>query len=370
LRFICVLILLILTPIKSSSQETSKAFKKYLFKNKALKPILKQAQNYKIQIVYTPIEENKIGETQFFNYSPEQYFYPASTVKLPAVLLALEKLNHIGVSKDAIYASNSELESYPSVSPEEGETIANYIKKILLVSDNDAFNRLYDFLGQDYFNEQLKAKEFTNSHTSHRLSISLSPKENAYSPEVQLGTTFTQLAQNAEASKQPLKPILIGKTYYNGDELVSKPMDFAYKNSFDLLDQHKMLLSLFYGENPFNIPTKDLAFVKDYMSKLPRNAGYSEETHPDNAGKFFIFGDKKGRIPEHIKIYNKIGGAYGFLIDNAFIEDTKSNVKFALSAVIYTNANETLNDDTYEYNSVGLPFLGELGRHLYKKMAP
>ena len=331
-----------------------------------MKPILKQAQNYKIQIAYTPIEENKIGETQFFNYSPRQYFYPASTVKLPAVLLALEKLNQIGVSKDAIYSSNSKLEAYASVTPEAGETIASYIKKILLVSDNDAFNRLYDFLGQDYFNEKLKEKGFSNSHIKHRLSISLSLEENAYTPDIQLGTTYNQATQNAEVSNMPLKPILIGKAYYNGGKLVAKPMDFVNKNTFDLLDQHKMLLSFFYGENPFDISSEDMAFVKDYMNRLPRNAGYSEETYPDNYGKFFVFGDKKGRIPDNIKIYNKIGGAYGFLIDNSFIEDHENNVKFFLSAVIYTNANKTLNDDTYEYDSIALPFLGELGRHIYR----
>jgi hypothetical protein len=54
------------------------------------------------------------------------------------------------------------------------------------------------------------------------------------------------------------------------------------------------------------------------------------------------------------------------LIDNAFIEDQENIVKFFLSAVIYTNANETLNDDNYEYNSIALPFLGELGRHIYQ----
>jgi len=350
----------------SYAQKTINSFKRTLFKNKTLKPILKNAQNYKIQIVYTSIADNKMGKTQFFNYNPEQYFYPASSVKLPSALLALEKLKHIGVSKDAIYSSNSTLDAYSSVKLDAGETIANYIKNILLVSDNDAFNRLYDFLGQDYFNEKLKEKMFLNSHISHRLSISLNSEENAYTPDVHLGTAYTQAAQHAKFSKKPLMPILIGKAYYKGENLVSQPMDFAYKNKFDLLDQHRMLLSLFFGENPFDISTEDMAFMKDYMGRLPRNAGFLEENYPDNYGKYLMFGDKKGRIPEHIKIYNKIGGAYGFLIDNAFIEDKENNVKFFLSAVIYSNANETLNDDTYEYDTIGLPFLGELGRHIYR----
>jgi hypothetical protein len=36
-----------------------------------------------------------------------------------------------------------------------------------------------------------------------------------------------------------------------------------------------------------------------------------------------------------------------------------------LSAVIYTNEDEILNDGKYEYNTVALPFLAELGRQIY-----
>lgn len=366
MRFIFILFLILRTPFKSQSQETSTSFKKKLYKNKVLKPILKKAQNYGIQIVYTPIDGNKKGETLYYNYNPEQYFYPASTVKLPAVLLALEKLKAIEISKDADYSSHSNLENYTSV---HQESFSSYIKKILLVSDNDAFNRLHDFLGQDYFNQKMAVKGYINTKISHRLSIPLSPLENAYTPEISLRNNYIQPAQYAKKTFLETEPILIGKAYYKGQDLINEPMNFVNKNKFDLQDQHNMLLSLFYPDSPsptFDLRAEDLLFVKDYMSRMPRNAWYEESSYPDNTGKFFLFGDLKGRIPEDIKIYNKIGGACGFLIDNAFIEDNENNIKFFLSAVIYTNANDILNDDLYEYNSIGLPFLGELGRYMYQ----
>ena len=37
-----------------------------------------------------------------------------------------------------------------------------------------------------------------------------------------------------------------------------------------------------------------------------------------------------------------------------------------LSAVIYTNEDEIINDGKYEYNIIALPFLAELGREIYK----
>ena len=52
-------------------------------------------------------------------------------------------------------------------------TIAHYIKKILLVSDNDAFNRLYEFLGQEYINNTLHKMGYEDVQIIHRLEISL-----------------------------------------------------------------------------------------------------------------------------------------------------------------------------------------------------
>ena len=37
-----------------------------------------------------------------------------------------------------------------------------------------------------------------------------------------------------------------------------------------------------------------------------------------------------------------------------------------LTATIYVNKDEILNDDKYEYNDVALPFFYTLGQHLYQ----
>jgi hypothetical protein len=60
-----------------------------------------------------------------------------------------------------------------------------------------------------------------------------------------------------------------------------------------------------------------------------------------------------------------VGLAYGFLLDNAYIIDIKNNVEFILTAVVYHNDNQTMNDDTYEYDNITIPFLAELGRKVY-----
>ena len=65
-------------------------------------------------------------------------------------------------------------------------------------------------------------------------------------------------------------------------------------------------------------------------------------------------------ITKNIKIYNKVGDAYGYLIDCAYIEDTDADIGFFLTAVIHVNADKIYNDNKYEYDETGLPFLAKL----------
>ncbi len=62
--------------------------------------------------------------------------------------------------------------------------IESYIKKIFLVSDNDAFNRLYEFLGPEYINEELHRRGYNDAQIIHRLEISLSEDENRHTNPV------------------------------------------------------------------------------------------------------------------------------------------------------------------------------------------
>src|SRR5690606_23187626 len=50
-------------------------------------------------------------------------------------------------------------------------SIGQYIRKILLVSDNDAFNRLFEFLGRADINRRLAQNGATHSRIVNRLAI-------------------------------------------------------------------------------------------------------------------------------------------------------------------------------------------------------
>jgi hypothetical protein len=128
-----------------------------------------------------------------------------------------------------------------------------------------------------------------------------------------------------------------------------------------------MFPEAFKESERFKLTEKDREFILFSMQNLPKNAGYNPTEYYDGYCKFFMFGDTKENIPANIKIYNKVGDAYGTMIDCAYIVDATNKVEFIVSATLLVNKDGVFNDDKYEYDTVGLPFLGELGRQLYAK---
>jgi hypothetical protein len=64
-------------------------------------------------------------------------------------------------------------------------------------------------------------------------------------------------------------------------------------------------------------------------------------------------------------LFNKVGLAYGYVIDVAYVVDFEKRIEFFLSAVIDVNLNEIYMDDNYAYDSLAFPFFAELGKAVY-----
>ncbi len=355
----------------------------------ALQPILLQKDVFDLQIIYTKIDRDANNKPHFtdytFNENPQAYFYPASTVKLPAALLALEKLNEIkipGVEKYAMMtADNSyarqEIGLDSSKAKDAQVSVADCIKKIFLVSDNDAFNHLYDFLGQDYFNRQLHRKGYETADIRHRLNISLTEDQNRNTNAVSfydsVGKLLYQQQPQYNTSTFIKRNNKAGKGFYRDGELINEPFDFSEKNKFSLYDLHNILRAVIFPKavpkkQRFNLTSEDYQFLYKYMSAKPRESKspyYDSSQYPDAYCKFLLFGAEKGTMPENIRIFNKIGDAYGFLTDVAYIVDFENNVEFMLSATVLCNSDRIFNDDKYDYDTVGLPFMKNLGQLIY-----
>jgi hypothetical protein len=117
----------------------------------------------------------------------------------------------------------------------------------------------------------------------------------------------------------------------------------------------------------FDLSEEDYQFLYKYMSILPKESSFPtyDTSYYDGYCKFLMWGDKKEAISKNIRIFNKVGDAYGYMIDNAYIVDFDKKIEFMLSAVILCNEDMIFNDGKYEYEKIGFPFFGNLGRVIY-----
>jgi hypothetical protein len=345
--------------------------------------------DYKVQIIYSQIDRRKNGKAGFtdhyFNINDSSYFYPASTVKLPVAILALQKLNELKIAgldknttmiSEAGYSGQTEVYNDPST-PDGRPTIEHYIKKILLVSDNDAFNRLYEFLGQEYINNTLHKMGYKEVQIIHRLDISLTEDENRHTNPVRFFDTSGKLIYEKplEASKilYAERNTKMGNGFYRADQLVNEPFDFSKKNRMSLKTLHNIVRSVMFPDavpkkQRFDLTKNDYEFLRKYMSMTPLESKfpfYDRENYWDSYVKFLFYGSEKTPMKEGIRIFNKVGDAYGFLIDAAYFADYNNNVEFMLSAVVHCNSDGIFNDDKYDYDEVGFPFMRHLGQVIY-----
>lgn len=312
------------------------------------KDILENPEEYRLQILYTEVNRDNDGKVTFVShkFGSDQYFNPASSIKLGAAIAAIDKINSLGGDIDCLFSNNY-----------DSSTLSSYIKQIFTYSDNESYNRLYDFLGPKEMNESLWEHGFSTARISGRLETSVKDGSVPSYKIIQNGKIISSepersldgLNLNVDESVLNTK---VGKAYINEGIKINNPMDFSDKNYASVEDLQKMLIQIFFPETiseeyRYNITESDVKTIKSAMLKA--NSEY----------KYFICGGD-GSIPDGLKIYNKIGIAYGFLTDNAYIVDDDGN-EFLLTATIYCNSDEVENDGNYDYYSVGFPFLKKLG---------
>ncbi|MFV5703394.1 serine hydrolase [Flavobacterium sp. XS2P12] len=363
--FLCFLLIGCSGAKKNILQET------LVSKKESIKRVMDNPEEFELQIIYTQIIRNQNNEVKFkdyaYNLNAKNYFYPASTIKFPIAVLALEKLNTI---------QNTSINSEFLIEGKSNKIkFSEEILKIFAVSDNDASNNLLEFIGFDYLNKSMHSKGLKRFRISHRLSTPDSG--NPVTKSLTLYKTDNSILTLPSIFSKYNKPLGFNKIkkgigYMDDDKLVQIPFDFSNKNYYPLETLHNTLKRIVFPEvfkkrERFNLTEKNREFILFSMQNLPKNAGYDPIKYYDGYCKFFMFGDTKESIPEHIKIYNKVGDAYGTLIDCAYIVDTKNQIEFMISATILVNKDQVFNDNIYEYDEVGLPFLAELGRQLYDK---
>ena len=378
----CLLLSIILFGCSLETNPIKSSFRK----NDFLKEIIKEKEDYEIQILLTKIDQyNSKVDFQEYKYQLDdnKYFYPASTIKLPIVVLTLKKINELRSKGSEITLKSKIILNYKDdyselVIRDSITSFQNLIADVFLVSDNSASNILIDFIGYNYFNHEMENAGFDKTYLNHK-----------FNPDPYVNSTWqiSDLDNNIISSINDNQKIIKADEKTNGlekgerryfkGEILDESLNFSEKNRSSATDMHNIIKYIFYPEifdstNNFNLNVEDYDFLRYWMSRFTyEDIGQKfrgDEKFFETYNKFFIYGDEQSVSNEQIRVYNKIGQAYGTSIDNGLIKNYQDNVEFILTATIYTNKNKVINDNLYEYDDLAVPFLAKLSRAIYNEL--
>ena len=361
----------------------------------AFQRILNSVGRYEVQVIYTQIDRNRSNVPFFTQHSyrlhPDAYFNPASLVKLPVVCLALQKLNLMkipGLGKEtrlsirkehpcptAIERDKTAREGYPSIS--------HLARKMMIVSDNDAYSQMFEFLGWDDIHRGLFNLGYKGVRIIRRF-CACSYEENRFTNPITFFDPNGRILFHQPSScsligyTNPLLDVLKGDRHLDERyRIADGPFDYTTANCLNLQDITDVLRSVVFPETfpasrRFILTDDDYRFLRKMLSILPRESDYpryrNSRLYPDNVKKYFLYGDWPAgqKISgTDARLFNMVGFSDGYLSDCAYVLDFERKIEFFLSAVIYVNQDGVVRDGTYEYDTVGLPFLAELGRTVY-----
>ncbi|MEM9661638.1 MAG: serine hydrolase [Planctomycetota bacterium] len=358
----------------------------------ACRAVIDDPETHRLQLLLGDVVETPDGDVlrQSGYRLGSAYFYPASTIKLFAAAAALEVLGEFeavdATSPLALWPSNETAngpEELDDSNTEGGRiTAAHEIRKLFVVSDNRAFNRLYDLIGHERLNTATQSAGFPGVVINHRLAVARTPQENRTSPRVEVGSrdaghvVMNQRVSALKIDNAGVPGLRVGVAELVGGERLERPKDFTQSNRAELVDLQNALVSILRPDLAgdsigYALASDDRALLRDSMTWLPRecpNPKYSEESYPDDWAKFMLEGVREVIPAESIRYRNKIGLAYGFTTETACIEDTRSGRSFFLAGTLYTNQNGTLNDNVYEYDERAMPFWRALGETLARRL--
>src|SRR6185369_1003315 len=129
---------------------------------------------------------------------------------------------------DSVYSGQLSVKN--DITSENGlPSVAHYARKILLVSDNDASNRLYEFVGQKEVNATLKGKGY-NMRILHRLERPLKPDQNRHTEAVRFvrhdSVIYSQpMLVNPDSIQAPRRVLKGIGSMKDDNTIVNKPFD-------------------------------------------------------------------------------------------------------------------------------------------------
>ncbi len=345
---------------------------------------LADAEALRLQILVTVVDRSGAWQTHELRRDAE-YFYPASAIKTFLAVAALRVLSErqgedIPLGSRIVRCRDDKPGCEP---PREDEAkdqdpseekkkheklyLGEEVTKMLSYSDNDSYNRLYDIVGHQELNHEVAEMGFPGVRFHHRMSAPADKSRTTLRvvvrPPGKRELIFSKRQSTFDPSPTPVGKLDIGTSYRDEKRgTVEEPLSFAKKNYVSLRDLQRLNVSLLFpdreGAAPLGLSEAQRAHILKAMTTRLQSKKHAAEHSPISPGVVDVMGE------DRIRYVGKSGRAYGFHLDNAFIEDKETGRAFFVTATVYSNPDGVMNDDDYGYDETTRPLLASLGAAL------
>jgi hypothetical protein len=337
-----------------------------------LKSVVATPEQYRFEVLYALVREGAKPTLERHAYRADaEYFFPASSMKVPIALATYDRLAMLRNGATPPLTRDAPLRIHPASGGADPyvTTLARETWRALIVSDNFSANRLLELVGHREVHETLWSLGLSSARvrTGFATGSDILPAE--VSPPIELGTQAIA-ARRSDLVLPPTdaKGLAVGIATIVDGRRVDGPLSFAEKNAMRLRDLQDTLVRIMRPDllppKPADAASKeDLAYLRQALGTLPSESGlvgFDRNVVADYQLSPFLRGVERVRPRGHFQIHSKVGQAFGFLIANAYVVDKDTGRSFFLIASIYANPDETMNDDQYAYDTISYPALADV----------
>jgi hypothetical protein len=335
-----------------------------------LKSVVAKAEEHRFQLLYGIVHEGATPSLERRGYRVDaEYFFPASSMKMPIVLAMFDRMSGVGLGRDTTITLEPTTGAYVT-------SVSRETWRALIVSDNFSANRLLGIVGHRELHETLWSLGIAGARvrTGFATGAEIDPAEVSPKIEIATGSGPPRIiaARRSDLTLPPTNAtgLDIGKATVIDGRREEHPMSFSDKNAIPLRELQDTLVRIMRpellapGSPPDTASSDDLAYVRQALGTLPSEsglAGFQRNVVADYQLIPFLRGIERVRPRGAFKIYSKVGQAFGFLIANAYVVDVETKRSFFLTAAIYANPDEVMNDDVYAYDTIAFPALADVG---------
>jgi hypothetical protein len=329
----------------------------------ALQKVLASPETFRFQVVYGTIENGKLE--QHLYRADAEYFFPASSMKTPIAFATLARSTKAGVPRDA------SLRLFPvdGDGPVYTTTIARETWRAIIVSDNFSANRLLAIGGHREIHEMLWATGLKSARIRSGFATGdaidpaeLSPKIEVVDPPKTIAPRKSDLVLPPNDAKN----MDVGKAAIVDGRRVEGPLSFANKNAMRLRELQDTMVRIMRPDlvADSSLSAADREYLQKALGTYPSEsglAGYDRNVVADYQHNPLLRGIERVRPRSKVKVYSKVGQAFGFLVANTYVVETETNRAFFLAAVVFANPDDVMNDDLYAYDTIAFPALADVG---------